>query len=248
MGGSLLGAHAPPQQQHLNRNVVGNPPRQTLNGSGIGHDSKGHFRQLKLNMIGCDDEITGHNQLESAADSQAVDCRNNGFIKAPHLSQASKAPRQVGVRLPPGIELLVTLIKRLQVPASGKDLLTRGRDQPHPQVGIITQHDYSLVDSATELEIDCIHLGPVEGDLKHRATALDPYFLTSVAHRLPLVVSLWPLNSRPDFGLPKAPGPGPPTDQNNPGSGTIWHSLAEGNMIRQLKMSDGRSLEPRIDV
>ena len=65
--------HAPAEQQHLERDVVGQTARQALDGAGVGHDAHGQLGQRERDVIGGDDQVAGERQLEAAADGEPVE-------------------------------------------------------------------------------------------------------------------------------------------------------------------------------
>jgi hypothetical protein len=169
----LFGRHAPAQEQHLQCDIVGNAPRQALNGAGIGDDAERHFRQGEFHVLGRNDEVGGQGDLEAAADGEAVQGGDDRLVEVPHLGEPGKAARHLGLAFPPVVELLLAAVERLQVPAGREDPLAGAGQDRHPELGIVAQQGEGLAQPAAHRVVDGVHLGPIQRDLQDGPAPLD---------------------------------------------------------------------------
>ena len=88
----LARAHVTTGPAQLHAHVVGNPPWQTLNCSGTREESPLHLRQPELGLLGCEHDVGGQRQLETAADGKAIDGADDRFVEVPILEDAGKSP------------------------------------------------------------------------------------------------------------------------------------------------------------
>ena len=151
----------------------GDPAREALEGAGVRHHAERHLGERELHMLGRDDRITGHGQLEAAPDDESVQRHHHRLVQRPVLGQAGEAALAVVAVGPPFVELRLARIERLEVPAGGEDPVPRGGQNRHPQLRVVAQGPERLAELPAHRVVDGVDLGLVQPDLDDRAVARD---------------------------------------------------------------------------
>src|SRR5688572_21162488 len=129
-------------------------------------------------MLGADDEVAGDDQLEPAAQRQAVHGGDHRLVEAPQLGQAGKPARSVVGGFPPLADLLV-LVSGLEVPTGREDPVAGGGHNADPEVRIALQFLERGAEGAAGRQVDRVNLWPIERYL-HDMTAF--YHPDRIAH------------------------------------------------------------------
>jgi hypothetical protein len=125
-----------------------------LNSPRIGEDSERRFRQPKAGRIGGDDQVACQDQLDAAADRDAVDRGDDRLRERKHLREPRESPGAVIRSL-----ALAGGDGRLHVPARAED--RPGAAAQDRDVILIVGHEIQecLSELATERHANRVHLG-----------------------------------------------------------------------------------------
>ena len=150
----------PPAGQHeLHRYGARQPPRQPLDAARIRNDAEADLGQRECGALGRDDQIAGKRKLKSAAEGEAIDCRNDRLVEFEKLRQAGEAARAVigACRLP--------FRRGLEIPSGAKKPIAGSGQDGDASLGIVVKRSECKVKRTAGRRVDRISLGPVERHL-----------------------------------------------------------------------------------
>ena len=148
------GVHPATGQQQVAGDVWGKQARQ-LHRAGVGQDADGRLGQPELGMLGGDDQVGCHGDLEPSADCHPVD---GGDHRRRSVGQFGKPTE------PADAVVAVELLARRQVPSGGEELRSGAGedDRPHDRVGV--ERGEGVAHRLAGGRVDGVGLRTIDGD------------------------------------------------------------------------------------
>ena len=128
----LLRSHPASGQQQLHRHVVRHPLGQ-LDRRGVGERAGVDLREAEPRRGRGVDQVAGQGELEAAADGHAVHGGDHRLVQVGQLLEAAEAADAVVA-----VDR-VAVCGGLEVEAGAEELVARGLQDGHPQVGVVAE-------------------------------------------------------------------------------------------------------------
>ena len=119
------------------------------------------FGKGKGGVVGGDDDVRAHRQLQPPTTGNAVDCCDHRLVHVSHFLQATEPTNAIipihGIPTSSG----------LQIPSGAEEFVTTAGDDRNAQVVVVAEIAKHFAHDPAGLQINCICLGPVQRDLQN---------------------------------------------------------------------------------